>query len=141
MSAFDEAYAQIGNAIVGGPPGARDPDPGARLEGVLGDYLGALASDPVSARVFLIEVYAAGPEALRRRHELQQRLTDAIVELVGASDAEDRFAVEAFLGAIVSVVTTRLAVGDAASLPNLREPLMALARRLGLLGGPAAARG
>ncbi len=57
--------------------------------------------------MFLIEVYAAGPQAITRRLELQSGLARALAELAGGSE-EDRFAVEALLAAIVGLVTARL---------------------------------
>jgi AcrR family transcriptional regulator len=129
MSAFDQAYRHLLAAIVpdadeGGRP------PMERFSRVLGDYLSALASDPNAARVFLIEVYAAGPQALKRRLALQRELVDAVAARLGASDEEERFAAEALVAAIISMVTARLAVGDAAGLRGLHEPIVKLAGRL-----------
>lgn len=135
MSAFEEAYGHLSAAIAAAPG---DGEPGAggaaieRLSVVLEHYLGALAADPATARVFLIEVYAAGPAAIERRQALQRELVDAIAGLVGAARKEDRFAVEALLAAVVSLVTSRLAVGDAAGLRDLHAPILDLVCRLGL---------
>ncbi len=125
MSAFELAYAAILDAST---PSAGEADPLDRFSRVLEDYLRALASDPAAARVFLVEVYAAGPSALERRHELQRRLVDSLAALIGG----DRFAIELLLAGLVQMVTARVAVGDAEGLLELREPTVALARRLGL---------
>lgn len=135
MSAFERAYARI-VAAIDPVAGEQAQPPLERFSTVLGDYLGALASDPVAARVFLIEVYAAGPRALKRRLGLQRELVDAAAARLGASDQQQRFAVEALLAAIVSMVTARVAVGDAGGLRDLHEPLVTLAGRL--IGVPAA---
>jgi AcrR family transcriptional regulator len=129
MSAFDQAYGHILAATV--PAADEGPRPPIdRFSSVLGDYLDALAADPATARVFLIEVYAAGPRALERRLVLQRSLVDAVAARLGDSDEEERFAVEALLAAIVSMVTARLAVGDVAGLRGLHEPLVTLAGTL-----------
>lgn len=129
MSAFDEAYGHILAATVPVDDDGSLP-PIDRFSKVLGDYLDALAADPTTARVFLIEVYAAGPRALERRLALQRGLVDAVAAAIGASGDEEHFAVEALLAAIVSMVTARLAVGDIAGLRELHEPIVTLARTL-----------
>lgn len=132
MSAFEQAYAHILDAI-----SARTQEAGVGAEPlelfsrVFGDYLEALATDPIAARVFLIEVYAAGPSAIERRLELQRGLTEAMAALAGA-EGEDRFAIEALLAAVIGLVTARLAAGDTEGLLELHAPVVALAGRLGL---------
>jgi AcrR family transcriptional regulator len=127
MSAFEEAYGHILDATT---PTAGEGAPLERFSRVLADYLRALAGDPAAARVFLVEVYAAGPSALARRHDLHQRLVDSVAALIGASSEEDRFAVEAVLAALVQMVTARLAVGDVDGLRQLHGPIVELARRV-----------
>src|SRR3954452_25066593 len=78
----------------------------------LRSYLDALAADPAFARMLPIEVYAAGPAAMQRRAELHQRFVAALDAAFGARTAADRFADEALVAAISSMVTARLAVGD-----------------------------
>jgi AcrR family transcriptional regulator len=136
MSAFEEAYVHILDAVSGPlqDAGAAADGESRRelLDRVFGDYLEALASDPEAARVFLIEVYAAGPSAVRRRLELQAGLAEALSAAVGGA-AEDRFAVEALVAAVVQMVTARLAVGDVDGLRELRGPVVSLAGRLGFV--------
>ena len=79
------------------------------------------------AKTFLVEVYAAGPEALKRRVEVQQRFVDLIAMIVGAEDERQRFACEALVAAISQLVTQRVAVGRGAELEELGEPLRDLA--------------
>jgi AcrR family transcriptional regulator len=140
MSAFEQAYGHIFDAISTPPQGLQAATPEeSRLERfsrIFRDYLEALASDPAAARVFLIEVYAAGPSAVTRRLELQAGLTEALGALVGASE-EDRFAVEALVAAVVQLVTSRLAVGDTDGLRRLHAPVVSLAARLGLVEAAA----
>jgi AcrR family transcriptional regulator len=129
MSAFELAYGAILDATT---PSGHEGAPIDSFSRVLEDYLRALASDPAAARVFLVEVYAAGPSALERRQQLHAQLVESVASLTGASSKEDRFAVEAFLAGLVQMVTARLAVGDAEGLRKLHRPTVELARRLGL---------
>ncbi len=140
MSAFDAAYRGIGEALAttgGQAPalGAGEGGGRAALDVVLENYLAALASEPAMARVFLIEVYAAGEVAMARRLELQRGLVGMLAQLLGAKSDDDRFAVEAAVAAIVSLVTARVAVGDAEGIRELHGPLLGLLERLGFSRG------
>ena len=111
-------------------------EPLDRLDHVLGIYLDALHSEPALARTFLIEVYAAGPEVIELRRQSLERFVDIVAEthrgepgLLG-TEPEQRFAAEMLVGAVSSMVTNLVGVGDADALPALREPLMGLARTL-----------
>jgi AcrR family transcriptional regulator len=101
-----------------------------RLEAILGRYLEALASEPAVARTFLVEVYAAGPEALARRVEVQQRFVDLVAMIAGAEDERQRFACEAIVAAVSALVTQRICAGRGAELEELREPVRDLAATL-----------
>jgi len=122
IAAFEAAVGNVLGAVRDAP--GFDGPPLERFESGLRAYLDTLAADPAFARVLLIEVYAAGPEAMRRRAALQQGFVDAVEEAFG-----DRFGAEAFVAAISSMVTTRLAVGDLEGLRALHGPLIDLARR------------
>ncbi|MEA2171484.1 MAG: hypothetical protein QOF76_4784 [Solirubrobacteraceae bacterium] len=97
------------------------------LDAALGAYLDTLAAEPAFARLFLLEVYAAGPVALARRAEVLERFTDVVMARL---NTDDRFACEAMVAATSSLVTARLAAGDLDGLRALREPLLDIARRL-----------
>jgi AcrR family transcriptional regulator len=113
-----------------------EPDPLVRLDRVLGVYLQSLHGSPALARTFLIEVYAAGPEAIELRRRSLARFVDIVAEthrgetgLLG-TEPHQRFAAEALVGAVSSMVTNLVGVGDLDALPGLREPMMGLARTL-----------
>ena len=137
LSAFEQAYGHILDAIFSPLAELRreenaEPRPLEVFSRIFRDYLEALAADPAVARVFLIEVYAAGPAALERRIELQAGLAEAVSGLLGIEAEEDRFAVEALLAAVIQMVTARLALGDVEGLRSLHAPVVALAGRLAL---------
>ena len=141
LAAYDtgvEALHEVmGAALAGSRAG-----PEKRLDRVLKAYFDALAAEPAFARTFLIEVYAVGPRALERRVELQQRFVETIAEIFGVEDAvhgsSERFACEALVAAITSLVTSRVGAGRLDTLDELRPPLVGLARRM--VPGPSARR-
>jgi hypothetical protein len=93
-------------------------------------YLELMARDDGYARVFLVDVYAAGERAVKRRREVLDRFAEVVAELIGARTAADRFACEALVAAVSSLVTVRVAAGDLDEIPKLRRPIMDVARRL-----------
>ncbi|MFE3257772.1 TetR/AcrR family transcriptional regulator [Nocardia sp. NPDC059091] len=106
-----------------------------RIERVLGAYLDALAGQPAYARLFLVEVYAVGPEAIARRTQLQETFVAMVADVLGADTEEQRFACQTLVAALSAMVTARVAVGDLDGLRELREPLLDLVRRSGDLFG------
>jgi AcrR family transcriptional regulator len=101
-----------------------------RYDALLRGYLATVSAQPATARLFLIETYAAGPDAMRRRLELQQQFVDAIIEIFAARTAQDRFHAESLVAATISSVTARFIAGDVAELPTVRPKLLALAATL-----------
>lgn len=127
---FIAAYEQAASAVLqmleresdsGGPPLERFAR-GIDL------YLETLAAEPAFARLFMVEVYAAGEEVLERRARIQERFERLLIEGAGARGPTERFACRALVAAIITMVTTRLAARDVAGLRALREPLIDLAR-------------
>jgi AcrR family transcriptional regulator len=111
-------------------------DPLARLDRVLRVYLAALRNAPALARVFLVEVYAAGPDSIEQRRQSLERFVDIVAEThrgesgVLGTKAGQRFAAQAFVGAVSSLVTNAVGVGATDELPALRAPLMKLAAQI-----------
>lgn len=105
-------------------------EPVRSVGAVLGAYLDALAADPAAARVFLIDVYAAGEAAIARRVAVNARFVDLVARFAGTGGVQQRLRCEAFVGALSSMVTMRVARGETASLPELQEPMTALACEL-----------
>ena len=99
-----------------------------RFEHSFGEYLAVLAGQPALARVFLVEVYAAGPEALERRTAVQDRIVDRMVQVLDARGAQGRFACQVLVNAVGALVVTPLAAGDTAALGRLRRKVVDLVR-------------
>jgi AcrR family transcriptional regulator len=127
LETFDRAGEILLERAAGTPNGDTVEE---RFDALLKAYLDTLASEPAYARVYLVDSYAAGPEAVRRRAALQGRFVNALVELFGLREPHERFACELLVAAVGSMVTTRVALGDHATLPELREPIVELVRRL-----------
>lgn len=129
---FAHAYEAAAGMLLAGmrEPQGSDGETLERLGRTLRVYLDTLAAESAFARLFLVEVYAAGPAALARRAAVQRAFVDLVVEGVGARTAEDRFACEAFVAATSSMVTARLAADDIDGLRALHAPLLRLAARL-----------
>lgn len=94
------------------------------LDSVLSKYLEVIARNATLARLYLIEVYAAGPEALRIRMELQQRTVEQFVALFNLQSEDGKFACRAVVAAISALVTHELASGGADGVRGLHAPLM-----------------
>ncbi|HVX18124.1 MAG TPA: TetR/AcrR family transcriptional regulator [Acidimicrobiales bacterium] len=114
----------------------RDRTPLDRLSRLLYVYLDALRSAPTLARVFLVEVYAGGPAAIEQRRQSLDRFVDLVAEThrgekgVLGTRADQRFAAQAFVGAVSSLVTNAVGVGETDRLLDLHAPLMKLARQI-----------
>jgi AcrR family transcriptional regulator len=133
LAGLEQALDRLGPALRAAL--RTEGDPVERFERLVGIYLDALAREPATARLFLIEIYAAGPDVARRRLELQQQFLDGLVEIFAARTEAGRFACRALLAAIVSLVTGALAAGDVAAVRQLRAPLVQLVRSgLAVLG-------
>lgn len=111
-------------------PPSEGQDPMAMVEDTMARYLGALAAHPAVARTFLVEVYAAGPEALAKRAAVQERFIDAVAAMVGADDERSRFLVRLWVGGVSAMVTTKVSLGRFDELEPLHGPLVEAARTL-----------
>jgi AcrR family transcriptional regulator len=114
----------------------QDVAPLDKLDRVLKLYLEALAASPAVARVFLVEVYAAGPALIRQRREGLEVFVDVVAATHEGEDGplgtrpDQRFAAEVLVAAVSSMVTNIVGVGDTERLPELREKLMAVAAEI-----------
>lgn len=131
-----EVLADALGSMAGEMPSGAPGSPLDRLDHVLRTYLDLLHDAPAMARTFLVEVYAVGPAAIDQRQKSLEHFVDLVAEthrgesgLLGTRP-EQRFAAEVLVGAVSSMVTNMVGVGDIDGLPALREPLMVLARDL-----------
>lgn len=127
QAAFLDALDVVGEVLLGELQAAfaGEAPPAARARAAVDRYLSTLGDHLPFARLFLIEVHAAGPEALARRAAVQDRLVDELVAATGARRSADRFACRAYVAAVASLVALPVATGDTAALAALRRPLLA----------------
>lgn len=133
LDCFLDALDLVGEVLLDQLRAALDAASGTTLErasAAVDTYLTAITENVAFARLYIVEVHAAGPRALIRRAELQARVVDALAALFGAEDPDDRFACEAFVAAVSALVTLPLVTGDLVALRSLREPLVHQLARL-----------
>ncbi len=92
-------------------------------------YLEALAGHPAYARLFLVEVYAAGPEAIARRSAVQGRIVELLAHMLGVTTAHGHFACEVLVAAVGALVTEPLVSQNVDALRALHAPVVDLVRR------------
>lgn len=111
MTAFDQAseFLRLHLADTVASADAGEGDPADKFERAFTTYLETLALDPGYARLFLVEVYAAGPEAVRRRTEVQHMLAEGLADLMGATGDAGRFACQIVVSAVSTMVTPAVA--------------------------------
>ena len=127
-AASDELYEHVRTAQ---DSDAASSDWHARTHAGIRAYLRWLAAEPALARVFLVEVAAAGPEALARRERLRDRYAARMRELQDSdTDVPDEI-FHAVVAAADDLVVRRLREGG--DLLQL-EPVL-LSMQVSLLSG------
>jgi AcrR family transcriptional regulator len=126
IAALEETVTELATTLASAVATA-DGTPIDRFDRMLAVYLDALVASPDRARLFLIETYAVGEDAMRRRLQLQAQFVDGLVAIFGRTSARDRAVCEALVGAAVSLVTARFVSGDAAGVRGVRRQLVDLA--------------
>ncbi|MEV0249846.1 TetR/AcrR family transcriptional regulator [Nocardia sp. NPDC050712] len=142
---FEAAYERaVGGLLthIANASATPESDPGApvdpdRMGRILGAYLDGLAAEPAYARLFLVEVYAAGSKAVARRAQMQESFVALMAEVLGAETEAQRFACQTLAAGVSAMVTARIAVDDLDGLRALRAPLLDLVQRSGDLYGTA----
>ncbi|HEX3174398.1 MAG TPA: TetR/AcrR family transcriptional regulator [Solirubrobacterales bacterium] len=99
----------------------------AKLRAGLGAVLDFLDAEPDVGRALVVEVHAAGPEALGRRAEAMKRAADFIdLARLESGDAESppRIAPEGIVAGIHAVVHSRLSTGGSEGFRGLLPEFM-----------------
>jgi AcrR family transcriptional regulator len=138
IAALDEG-ARVLHEILASVVTSGTGEPLERLDRMLKAYLNTLAGERAFAKAFLIDAYGAGQRATLRRIELQRQFVNLVAEIFNSTepDAPGRFACEALVASISSMVTVRVGSGRLDELPALREPIIELVRRVGGQGETA----
>lgn len=105
----------------------------AGLEQLLSAYLSTLQSYPGLARMFLVEVYVAGPRAVQVRLDGMNSFVDLIVSIHqgdGPPQPDVRAMAEVVVASVSSMATNFVAVGAIDELVSIRESVLFVAKRL-----------
>ena len=125
MAAFDAAAEVLLDRLLEAlPPGGTALD---RFDRALTAYLDTVATVPGHARLFLVEVYAAGPDAIARRAEVQALLVEALVALLEVERDEERTACQLLVAGVGALIIPHLVAGDPDAIRALHDPIVALA--------------
>jgi AcrR family transcriptional regulator len=97
----------------------------------LGAYLETLAANPAFARTFLVEILAAGPQAIERRAAVHGRFAELVAanHRAARADMPELHAVpthrfRSCVGAIHELVAAHLAAQGAETLPTLLDEIV-----------------
>jgi AcrR family transcriptional regulator len=124
LAAYDEIAALLVERVVGAVQAADGF--AERATAGLGTFLDFLASEPAFARMCIIEVLAAGPEAIARRNNVMfafaQLIDTQATELLPERDSPPLTA-ETVVGGIYEVVYGRVLRGEIKELPELLPDL------------------
>jgi AcrR family transcriptional regulator len=105
----------------------RELDDLSRISALTEAYLQTLFSFPKIARVFLVEVYAAGPEAIALRRDALDRFVDLFVP---SGDPEERVVSEMLVAAVSTLVTNAVGTGDVEAIASIHGKVMTMVERL-----------
>lgn len=128
LAGYALRQATLIKAILEAPPAEGAPI--ERFGELLQTYLSVMAADPGLARLYLVGVYTAGPEAVAQRVALQQQFVDGVAMVVGAQSEQERFACQALVAAVSTLVTHAVLDDDAKAVLDLYEPLRRLAEKM-----------
>ena len=124
LAAYDEASAELVEAIVTAVNAAEDFADSCRSG--LGTFLDFLAIRPALSRMCIVEVLAAGPEAIARRNAAMRGFAALIEENARKflDETAPTLTAETIVGGIYEVVYTRVLRGEIRQLPELLPDLV-----------------
>jgi AcrR family transcriptional regulator len=127
LAAYDAVVAQLLQRVNGAVESAPDlPD---KVRAGLGAFLGFLANEPAFARMCVVDVLAAGPEAVARRDGAMRGFSQLILENVRTVIGDDAppaldVIAETVVGGIYEVVYARVLRREFDQLPRLLPDLV-----------------
>lgn len=125
LEAFDFGVGRLESVVVAAA--AQEQTWQGKLRAGLGALLDALDGDPDMGRALVVEVHAAGPEALEKRAVVMKRIADFIDSARGISDGGESpppIAPEGIVAGIHAIVHARLATGATEGFRELLPEFM-----------------
>lgn len=104
-------------------------DPLARIDRGLRRYLELMAEHRGEARLFLVEAFAAGPEAIARRAAVQRAIAARIAEVLGVRSEAGRTTCRMVVAAVSALIVTPVVDDDADGIVALGTVVRAELRR------------
>jgi len=117
LAAIDSACSQIVAAVM--PAFRRAPDWPHGVRAAFGALFNFLASRPALATLAMVEVYAAGLEAMQRRMEALRPLQELIAGGYELAPETAQIAAEGIIGGVYTLAYRRLRDDGAEALPSL----------------------
>ena len=117
LAAIDSACSQIMAAVM--PAFRRTPDWPHGIRAAFGALFNFLCSRPALANLAMVEVYAAGLEAMQRRMEALRPLQELIAGGYELAPGTAQIAAEGIVGGVYTLAYRRLREGGAKALPSL----------------------
>jgi AcrR family transcriptional regulator len=101
-------------------------DPVEYFRTIMRAFLNTVADSPATARTLLVEIFAVGPHAVRRKVNRSQDSLAAFLKPLGFADPDGGLTFEgrAIVGSILSMVTMYVAEGRTADVPELCDPFV-----------------
>jgi AcrR family transcriptional regulator len=125
LAAYDEASGRLLTSVRAAFQGEKTME--ARASAGFKAFLELLTFSPAFAKMCIVEVLAAGPDAIARRARTMEEFTsyieDSASELLGR-DAPSPLIAETIVGGVYETVYRRIARGETASLPALLPDLV-----------------
>jgi AcrR family transcriptional regulator len=101
-------------------------DPIEYFRTILRSFLDTVAASPAVSRTLLVEIYAVGPEAVRRKVSRHQEALATFLAPLGFTGADGTLTFEgkAIVGSISSMMTMLVAEGRTDEVPALCDPFV-----------------
>lgn len=129
--AFLETFDHVAKLFISGVRKAvseQDTFAGRIVAG-FGTFLGLLAASPAFAHMCIVEVLAAGPEAIERRSEVMRefaRIIDSNAEILPRRPKLPAMTADAIVGGIYEAIFRRIAAGQADQLMDMLPDVVEL---------------
>lgn len=146
LAANEMAYAGLMAAMrdrLARQEAGRNLDYAERVSVLTRSYLETLLVDPGLARVFLVEVYAAGPRAIEQRRQAFDEFVNLFLAAQSSGPnadriitADERAITEVLVAAVSSFATNAVGAGDIDSLDGLHELIMSVVGRIAEFSDP-----
>jgi AcrR family transcriptional regulator len=125
LAAYDEASGRLLASVRAAFERERTME--ARASAGFNAFLELLAASPAFAKMCIVEVLAAGPDAIARRARTMEEFTgffeDSAQQLLG-KNAPSPLIAETIVGGVYETVYRRIARGETAELPKLLPDLV-----------------